>query len=271
MNNRILGSFITVLFILMSVVPSFAQAKIDKLVSKLENSPQVDVTYTERRDPKTRKMLKQSTILNGSDRKTAEALWKAFEDECQNSVSVTKTRDKSFVIKFINKDVVSSYVLSISGSWSLVISKRPMNNEDRDDYSFNNFDFSDFNDFAFEMPEFNFDSMDALNSLDALGSLEQLNNLETLGSLGQLKDLGKLGDNFSSFSGNVKVYDKNGNVIFEKSDDKADKSKSKTKSKHKSKSKSTSTSISSSNGNSQTQTITTTTVNGKTYQTISYM
>lgn len=263
MNNRILISFITVLFILISAVPSFAQAKIDKLVAKLENNPQVDVTYTERRDPKTRRMIKQSTILNGSDRKTAEALWKAFEEERPHSVSVTKSRDKSFIIKFISNDMVSSYVLSISGSWSLVISKRPIKDDENDDYSLNDFDFSDFNDFAFEMPELNFDDLSALESLGCLG---QLNNLEALGSLGQLNNL-KLGDNFNSFSGNVKVYDKNGNVIFEKSDDKADKSKS--KSKPKAKSKSTSTSISTSNRNGRTQTITTTTVNGKTYQTIS--
>lgn len=264
MNIRIFSSLITALFLFASAIPAFAQEKIDKLVSKIENNPDVSVTYTEKRNPKTRKMIKQSTILSGADKKTAESLWRVFEEERQNSVSVTKQRNKSFVMKFIKNNMVSSYILSIDGSWSLVISKRPVEDDDMDDYSFNVLDFSGFDDLAFEMPGFN---LDGLNSLSELDGLNRLNELDGLGSHGSLNNLGNLGNSFETFNGNVKVYDKNGNLIFEKSNGKSGKSKSK--------SKSTSTSSSSSSSSNSTKnvrtthTITTTTIDGKTYQTIS--
>lgn len=73
------------------------------------------MTYTEHRDPKTKKITKQNTILNGTNKSQADKLWKAFENERQNSVRVTKTRDQSFIIKFQDNKYSSSYVLTVSG------------------------------------------------------------------------------------------------------------------------------------------------------------
>lgn len=260
--------FITVVTaFVVAIVASFscpAQARIDRIIKDLEKAQDVVVTYTERRDPKTKKMIKQSIILNGNSKKQCDMLWSAFEQERDNSVSVTKTRNRSFIIKFQDKNNESSYVLSVSGtSWSLVVSKRN-NDAPDDDLSWNEWGFNfDGNDFAF-------------NSLDGLGSLGELNKLEGL------SELNELNFNEGDLNGDVTVYDSEGNVIYRsKSNSSKDntktiiksgtkssaKSGAKSKSRSKSKSKSTSISV---NGSNSVRTVTTSN-DGKTTTTTYYL
>ena len=261
--------FVTVVTaFVVAIVASFscpAQARIDRIIKDLEKAQDVVVTYTERRDPKSKKMIKQSIILNGNSKKQCDMLWSAFEQERDNSVSVTMTRNRSFIIKFQDKNNESSYVLSVSGtSWSLVVSKRS-NDASDDDLSFNEWGFNfDGNDFAF-------------NSLDGLGSLGELNNLDGLSELNELNGL-----NIDSLNGDVTVYDSEGNVIYRsKSNSSKDntktiikssakssaKSAAKSKSRSKSKSKSTSISV---NGSNSVRTVTTSN-DGKTTTTTYYL
>lgn len=196
-----------------------AQFRIDNIVSRLEKDPKVTVTYTEKREPKSHKLEKQSTILGGNSKKDAEALWKAFDAERNHSVSVTKTRDQSFIIKFITNDIMSTYILTVNGtSWSLVINKRPA---EEDEMSWTGFDFESLN------------GLEALNSLDALAGLDALNSLDALDGLYILNDL----DSNISTNANVRIYDSSGKLIFEnkgKSDsDNKDKGKDKTQAKAK--------------------------------------
>lgn len=110
-----------------------AQQHIESVITRLEKDPKITVTYTERRDPKTHKITKQSTILNGNAKKDADALWKAFDADRSNSIMVSKTKNQSFIIKFLNNDILSTYVLSVSGTnWTLVITKRPAEDDDYD-------------------------------------------------------------------------------------------------------------------------------------------
>ncbi|MDE5595077.1 MAG: DUF5024 domain-containing protein [Muribaculaceae bacterium] len=259
--------FVTVVTaFVVAIVASFscpAQARIDRIIKDLEKAQDVVVTYTERRDPKSKKMIKQSIILNGNSKKQCEMLWSAFEHERDNSVSVTKTRNRSFIIKFQDKNNESSYVLSVSGtSWSLVVTKR--NNDAADD------------DLSWNEWEFNFDGNDfAFNSLDGLGSLGELNNLEGL------SELNELNLNAGDLNGDVTVYDSEGNVIYKsnfngsKTTNIKTKAKSSAKSgaksaaKSKARSKSTSTSISV-NGSNSVRTVTTSN-DGKTTTTTYYL
>ncbi|MDE5567759.1 MAG: DUF5024 domain-containing protein [Muribaculaceae bacterium] len=260
--------FVTVVTaFVVAIVASFscpAQARIDRIIKDLEKAQDVVVTYTERRDPKSKKMIKQSIILNGNSKKQCEMLWSAFEQERDNSVSVTKTRNRSFIIKFQDKNNESSYVLSVSGtSWSLVVTKRAAG-ASNDDMSWNEWEFNfDGNDFAF-------------NSLDGLGALGELNNLEGL------SELNELNFNEGDLNGDVTVYDSDGNVIYRsksnsskgntktiiKSSAKSSaKSAAKSKSRSKSKSKSTSISV---NGSNSVRTVTTSN-DGKTTTTTYYL
>lgn len=260
MNKHIITVAMAFIVAIVSSVSCFAQARIDRIVKDLEKAQDVEVTYTERRDPKTKKLIKQSIILNGNNKKQYEMLWSAFEQERDNSVSVTKTRNRSFIIKFQDKYNESSYVLSVSVStWSLVVTKRAAG-ASNDDMSWNGWEFNfDGNDFAF-------------NSLDELGSLGELNNLEGL------SELNELNFNGGDLNGDVTVYDSEGNVIYRsKSNSSKDntktiiksstKSSAKSKSRSKSKSKSTSISV---NGSNSVRTVTTSN-DGKTTTTTYYL
>lgn len=244
MNKRFITLISAVVFALISSVATIAQDKIDKLVASLEKESNVQVTYTERRNPQTKKIVRQSTILNGNRKQQAEWLWNAFEQERPNSVSVTKTGSKSFVIKFQDKNYISSYVLGVNGtSWSLVITKRGAN-EDDDDYSFNY-------------------KLNDLNGLD-LSGLCELSALESLNNLGSKLQI-ELDNAFTS--GKFNIYDENGELIINDKivitnpGMKTTKPKKSKSDKNKSKSTATSTSVSV-GGKRTTRTVTSTEPDG---------
>lgn len=285
MNKHIITVTFAFVLAAVSAFSSFAQARIDRLVKDLEKASDVEVTYTERRDPKTKKLIKQSIILSGNSKKQYEQLWNAFEQERDNSVSVTKTRNRSFVIKFQDKNTHSSYVLSGSGTtWSLVVTKRDPNASD-DNYSYNGFDF---NGFDFDYDGFAFNDLSRLGELEGLDgiNLDELNNLDFSGLNEQLKGLDERIN--GEINGNVTVYDSNGNVIYKNNSSSSESSKNKTKAAAKSaaksaaktaaksaaksasspRSKSKSTSISISNSNSNSVRTVTTSSDGKTTTTV---
>lgn len=252
MYTRIITLAVTLIITLLSSFSVLAQARIDRLVKEFEKERDVQVTYTERRDPKTKKLIKQSIILNGNKKTMADKLWEAFEHERTNSVSVTKTRDSSFVIKFEDNNTVSSYVLSVSNNnWSLVISKK--GHEDDDDWPLSSSYIRGLDDLCL-----NLDGLDRLENLDSGLNIEALEALDGLDNL-----------NLNNISGNVTVYDSNGNIIYRSTDNASGRSKKDSKkAKSKSKSKSTSKSISK---NGKTKTVTTTTVDGRTVSTTQYL
>ena len=87
MNNRFITTLLTLIAVVASSVNISAQANIDRLVRDLEKEQNVQVTYTEHRNPKTKKIIKQNTILNGNSESQARKLWKAFESERHFMVS----------------------------------------------------------------------------------------------------------------------------------------------------------------------------------------
>lgn len=126
MLNKHLRIIIAICLATFCVITGSAQAAIQKIVDQLEKEKDISVTYSERRNPSTKKIVSQSTYLSGRNRADADKLWKAFEDERKNSVSVTKERNSSFIIKFEDKEYTASYILSITqtNSWTLVISRK---------------------------------------------------------------------------------------------------------------------------------------------------
>lgn len=126
MLNKHLRIIIAVCLATFCAITGSAQAAIQKIVDQLEKEKDISVTYSERRNPSTKKIVSQSTYLSGRNRADADKLWKAFEDERKNSVSVTKERNSSFIIKFEDKEYTAAYILSITqnNSWTLVISRK---------------------------------------------------------------------------------------------------------------------------------------------------
>ena len=242
MNNHFIAIILAVITAIAASVTSTAQASIDRLVNEFEKDKSVEVTYSEHRNPKTKKIAKQNIVLVGHSNSQAAKLWKAFESERKNSIRVTKNRDQSFIIKFQDSKYSLSYVLNVSESyWQLVVTKRELS-ENGDDVSF--------------IGDIDLSGLDGLClNLDALKALDGLDNLNSLESLGELNNL-----NIKNINGNVTVYDGDGNVIYQSTKNKAkssSKAKSRTQSGSKSKSKSSSNSLSRS-GNTIVKTVTTT-------------
>lgn len=246
MNNHFITKTVAVIIAVMTSFASFAQERIDKEVARLEKDRNVDVTYTERRNPKNKKVERQSIILNGDNKVQAGALWRAFEAERENSISVTKKRNQSFIMKFEDKKYHASYILTVNDSkWSLVITKREPGADDND-LSYN-YEGDCFNDLSFN-------GLECLDQLEQLNNLYQFNDIDGLSALDKLNVLeGKIDK--SNLGNNVTVYDSEGNIIYRKiasQSKSAAKSEAKRSAKPKSTSKSTRTVTQTSDGTTMT-------------------
>jgi len=226
MNNRIIAIVVASLMALVATIPVMGQEQIEKLVSKLEQDSRICVTYTEKRDPNTRDIIKQSIILEGHDSKTARKLFEAFEEERKNSISYSKARNEASVIKFLNIRTLSTYVLSIEDDkWSLVVTKRQVDgNADvvakgvDADFVFNLYD-----DIALGFDPDKYEN-----------EPEEESEKDGKGLFGGLRKMVK----FFKKHGNITVSDGNGNVLYSSTAGDSVKAESLSKSFPKSKSKS---------------------------------
>lgn len=129
-------TIISAIALLCIAISASAQAKIDKYIEDMEKRPDVETTYTERRAPRKKKLVRISRIMNFQNPKYYQQLIKAFEDERDNTVSASKT-DKMMTYRFENNKVTSTYSLTWSQGYSapytLVMSWR---SQDADDQSY---------------------------------------------------------------------------------------------------------------------------------------
>ena len=129
-------TIISAIALLCIAISASAQAKIDKYIEDMEKRPDVETTYTERRAPRKKKLVRISRIMNFQNPKYYQQLIKAFEDERDNTVSASKT-DKMMTYRFENNKGTSTYSLTwgqgYSAPYSLVMSWR---SQDADDQSY---------------------------------------------------------------------------------------------------------------------------------------
>ena len=129
-------TIISAIALLCIAISASAQAKIDKYIEDMEKRPDVETTYTERRAPRKKKLVRISRIMNFQNPKYYQQLIKAFEDERDNTVSASKT-DKMMTYRFENNKGTSTYSLTWSQGYSapytLVMSWR---SQDADDQSY---------------------------------------------------------------------------------------------------------------------------------------
>lgn len=129
-------TIISAIALLCIAISASAQAKIDKYIEDMEKRPDVETTYTERRAPRKKKLVRISRIMNFQNPKYYQQLIKAFEDERGNTVSASKT-DKMMTYRFENNKGTSTYSLTwgqgYSAPYTLVMSWR---SQDADDQSY---------------------------------------------------------------------------------------------------------------------------------------
>lgn len=129
-------TIISAIALLCIAISASAQAKIDKYIEDMEKRPDVETTYTERRAPRKKKLVRISRIMNFQNPKYYQQILKAFEDERDNTVSASKT-DKMMTYRFENDKGTSTYSLTwgqgYSAPYTLVMSWR---SQDADDQSY---------------------------------------------------------------------------------------------------------------------------------------
>lgn len=81
-------NLILIICLSLTSATGFAQTSIDRIVESLENDKNVqEVMYSERRDPRTHKLLKSSRLIQFSNEKILNKLIAAFKKEREKAVS----------------------------------------------------------------------------------------------------------------------------------------------------------------------------------------
>ena len=151
--NYLLKSIMVVLFIGMGAVSAMAQKNIDKLLEELDKRDDVSINSVVKRDPKTRKVVRDVTSYYLTDEKMAKRLIEAFEKDEEYTITAIKDKKKdsqnmtianfTFIFKKDNTNK-RTYVLKVDKKGKIylqaIINQGKHGNEGYYDQSFN-FDF----------------------------------------------------------------------------------------------------------------------------------
>lgn len=150
---------ITAIMMIGISLSASAQDKIDRVIEQLERTDGVSVTYTEKRNPKTKKTYKSSKVITFTDVTMANRLMKAMKEERENAIEISQVNKSINMLKFGDNDTYTKYTLINDGkSWTITVVLRALKHYPADQLGMINL-----NDF---------------NSLQSLESLESLEGLE---------------------------------------------------------------------------------------------
>lgn len=126
MSTNTLLCAITASAIVLTAMQASAQKKIDDIIQNILDNKQYDVTYSERRDPQSRKIVESSHIINSSDRNLFKKLRQAFQDERKQSVNYSQVGNDIITITFVEGSTTSTYSLirDDDESWMLSANKQ---------------------------------------------------------------------------------------------------------------------------------------------------
>lgn len=126
MSTNTLLRAITASAIVVTAMQASAQKKIDDIIQNILDNKQYDVTYSERRDPQSRKIVESSHIINSSDRNLFKKLRQAFQDERKQSVNYSQVGNDIISITFVDGSTTSTYSLirDDDDSWMLSANKQ---------------------------------------------------------------------------------------------------------------------------------------------------
>ncbi len=128
MSTKSIWRCVLAAVIMFSATNLSAQDKIDNLIQQIINNKRSEVTYSETRDPSTKKITESSHIINSTDRNMFSKLREAIEAERKNSVNYSQVGDGIITISFVNDNISSTYSLirDDDGSWMLSANKQPV-------------------------------------------------------------------------------------------------------------------------------------------------
>lgn len=151
-------------FVLALSSTAMGQSKIQGIVNSISND-NPDITYSEKRDPKTKRITRSSLYLESKDQSLFNRLYKAIQSERANSVSYNQYGKDNLKIVFEQDGLSLTYGLyrEKNGKWTLMCTTKPLDHA-------------------------------------SLDSLKKLEGLSGLSDLSRLSDLSQLSDISSSLS-----------------------------------------------------------------------
>lgn len=101
----------TIIFSLILLSPAVAmgQAAIDREIAAAEKDPNVQVVFSEKRDPSTKKIIQESRVVIASSSEWEKRFRKAFNQERPNSVEASVTNQGVYSLTFKSADREASY------------------------------------------------------------------------------------------------------------------------------------------------------------------
>lgn len=209
--------FLTLAITLASTLSLSAQKAIDDEIARLEKQSNVQVYYTEKRNPATKKIYKESKTIILSSSSHIKRVRAAFDRERENSTEATRTKGGIMSLTFRTKDTKAEYNLveNQNGAILSVERKEYRSYPKGESYIIFNGEKMDF-------------SGGELIDISSLDGLEQFKNFDSVAQ--QLDNI-----DWNDYSSKIQTFVKN------KPSGKKDKSKSKNKNKSKSASISTTT------------------------------
>lgn len=133
---------ITLALSFISICNISAQSKIDAVVSKYENKIQ-NITFSEKRNPKTKKVYKSTRFLVINDENIAKELTKAFNEERENAIEFNSVANDGQIIHIVfvedNAKLEYSLISHKAGNgniWHLSIEKTIAANKPERSYDF---------------------------------------------------------------------------------------------------------------------------------------
>lgn len=139
MKHDLLSRTIAVAILALVSLSASSQTKIENLIQGMLNSKSNEVTYQERRDPKTRQITSSSYVIVSKDRALYDKVFDAIQQERPQSVKYSQVGNEVISITFYNQGSRISVSLvdenkNKSGSWVLNFSKKPDNSSDKGEY-----------------------------------------------------------------------------------------------------------------------------------------
>ena len=88
-----------------------AQVNLSKVTEQLRKEQTGSITFSETRDPKTKQVEIQKTIITTSDKKAIQSVLDAIEKDRKDAIKYSVTDNSVFNIKFENKNAYYKYTV----------------------------------------------------------------------------------------------------------------------------------------------------------------
>lgn len=100
-----------------------AQVNLSKATEQLRNEQTSSITFSETRNPKTKQVEAQKTIITTSDKKARQSILDAIEKDRKDAIKYQVTDNKVFDLRFENKNSYYKYTIVIEPDKIVVIEK----------------------------------------------------------------------------------------------------------------------------------------------------